>query len=89
MGYSSDLTDKEWEIIEPLLPQKKKSKKTRMDNPHIDTNLCSTSLRSALSSGLCPLDRKISRFGGIWLNFAAYQYEPIARKTIDPASIGL
>jgi hypothetical protein len=24
MGYSSDLTDKEWEIIEPLLPQKRK-----------------------------------------------------------------
>jgi transposase len=26
MGYSSDLTDKEWEIIEPLLPQKKKTR---------------------------------------------------------------
>ena len=26
MGYSSDLTDKEWEIIEPLLPIKKKTR---------------------------------------------------------------
>ena len=26
MGYSSDVTDKEWEIIEPLLPQKKKTR---------------------------------------------------------------
>ncbi len=26
MGYSSDLTDKEWEIIEPLLPTKKKTR---------------------------------------------------------------
>lgn len=26
MGYSSDVTDKEWEIIEPLLPQKKRLK---------------------------------------------------------------
>ncbi len=26
MGYASSLTDKEWEIIEPLLPQKKKTK---------------------------------------------------------------
>lgn len=26
MGYSSDLTDREWEIIEPLLPQKKKTR---------------------------------------------------------------
>ncbi len=26
MPYSSSLTDKEWEIIEPLLPQKKKTK---------------------------------------------------------------
>ena len=24
MGYSSDLSDKEWEIIEPLLPKRKK-----------------------------------------------------------------
>ncbi len=23
MAYSSDLTDKEWELIEPLLPKKK------------------------------------------------------------------
>ena len=26
MGYSSDLSDKEWEIIEPLLPKKKKTR---------------------------------------------------------------
>ncbi|MFN6497439.1 MAG: transposase [Nostoc sp. DedQUE01] len=26
MGYSRDVTDKEWEIIEPLLPQKKKTR---------------------------------------------------------------
>jgi transposase len=26
MPYSSSLTDKEWEIIEPLLPQKKRTK---------------------------------------------------------------
>ena len=26
MPYSSSLTDKEWEIIEPLLPKKKKTK---------------------------------------------------------------
>lgn len=26
MGYSSDLTDKEWELIKPLLPQKKKTR---------------------------------------------------------------
>ncbi len=26
MGYSSDVTDKEWEIIEPLLPTKKKTR---------------------------------------------------------------
>ena len=26
MGYSSDVTDKEWEIIKPLLPQKKKTR---------------------------------------------------------------
>ena len=26
MGYSSDVTDREWEIIEPLLPQKKKTR---------------------------------------------------------------
>ncbi|MEG3986062.1 hypothetical protein QUA13_02740 [Microcoleus sp. S28C3] len=26
MGYSSDVMDKEWEIIEPLLPQKKKTR---------------------------------------------------------------
>ncbi|MGB8686209.1 MAG: hypothetical protein WCD53_02545, partial [Microcoleus sp.] len=26
MGYSSDVSDKEWEIIEPLLPQKKKTR---------------------------------------------------------------
>ena len=26
MGYTSNLTDKEWEIIEPLLPKKKKTK---------------------------------------------------------------
>ncbi|WP_373543013.1 transposase [Chamaesiphon sp.] len=26
MEYSSDLTDKEWEMIEPLLPQKKKTR---------------------------------------------------------------
>ncbi|WP_445243531.1 MULTISPECIES: transposase [unclassified Microcoleus] len=25
MAYSSDLTDKEWEIVEPLLPQKKQT----------------------------------------------------------------
>ncbi|MCA6595317.1 MAG: transposase [Pseudanabaena sp. M046S1SP1A06QC] len=26
MGYTSDLSDKEWEIIEPLLPKKKKTR---------------------------------------------------------------
>ena len=26
MSYSSSLTDKEWEIIEPLLPKKKRTK---------------------------------------------------------------
>jgi transposase len=26
MAYSSDLTDKEWEIIEPLLPKKKRTR---------------------------------------------------------------
>jgi len=26
MPYSSSLTDKEWEIIEPLLPKKKRTK---------------------------------------------------------------
>jgi len=26
MGYTTDLTDKEWEIIEPLLPKKKKTR---------------------------------------------------------------
>lgn len=26
MGYSSSLTDKEWEIIQPLLPKKKRTK---------------------------------------------------------------
>jgi transposase len=26
MAYSSDVTDKEWEIIEPLLPTKKKTR---------------------------------------------------------------
>ncbi len=26
MGYASDVSDKEWEIIEPLLPQKKKTR---------------------------------------------------------------
>src|SRR4028119_2196430 len=25
MGYSSDVSDKEWEILEPLLPHKKKT----------------------------------------------------------------
>jgi transposase len=29
MPYSSSLTDKEWEIIEPLLPQKKKTRPPR------------------------------------------------------------
>ena len=29
MAYSSDLTDKEWEIIEPLLPQKKQTRPPR------------------------------------------------------------
>ena len=26
MGYTSDLSDKEWEIIEPLLPKQKKTR---------------------------------------------------------------
>jgi len=26
IGYSSNVTDNEWEIIEPLLPQKKKTR---------------------------------------------------------------
>ena len=26
MGYTSDLSEKEWEIIEPLLPKKKKTR---------------------------------------------------------------
>jgi len=26
MGYTSDVSDKEWEIIEPLLPKKKKTR---------------------------------------------------------------
>ncbi len=26
MGYTTDLSDKEWEIIEPLLPKKKKTR---------------------------------------------------------------
>jgi len=26
MGYSSSLSDQEWEIIEPLLPRKKKTR---------------------------------------------------------------
>ncbi|MHC5719375.1 MAG: transposase, partial [Nostoc sp.] len=26
MGYSTDVTDKEWEIIKPLLPTKKKTR---------------------------------------------------------------
>lgn len=26
MGYTSDLSDKEWEIIEPLLPKRKKTR---------------------------------------------------------------
>jgi len=29
MPYSSSLTDKEWELIEPLLPQKKKTRPPR------------------------------------------------------------
>jgi transposase len=29
MPYSSSLTDKEWELIEPLLPQKKKTRPAR------------------------------------------------------------
>jgi transposase len=29
MAYSSDLTDLEWEIIEPLLPQKKQTRPPR------------------------------------------------------------
>ncbi|WP_228058481.1 transposase [Nostoc sp. LEGE 12447] len=29
MPYSSSLSDKEWEIIEPLLPQKKKTRPPR------------------------------------------------------------
>jgi len=29
MAYSSNLTDKEWEIIEPLLPQKKQTRPPR------------------------------------------------------------
>ncbi len=29
MGYSTDLTDREWEIIEPLLPQKRKTNKIK------------------------------------------------------------
>ncbi len=26
MAYSSDLTDREWELIEPLLPKKKRTR---------------------------------------------------------------
>ena len=29
MAYSSDLTDKEWEIIKPLLPNKKRTKPSK------------------------------------------------------------
>ena len=35
MGYSSSLTDKEWEIIEPLLPKKKRTKPPTWSKPEI------------------------------------------------------
>ena len=31
MDYSSSLTDKEWEIIEPLLPKKKRTRASDME----------------------------------------------------------
>jgi transposase len=35
MPYSSSLTDKEWELIEPLLPQKKKTRAPRWSKRQI------------------------------------------------------
>ena len=31
MGYSSDLTDREWEIIEPLLPYEEENQTSSVD----------------------------------------------------------
>jgi len=35
MGYSTDLTDAEWAIIEPLLPKKRKTNKIKWDKRFI------------------------------------------------------
>jgi len=38
MGYSSSLSDQEWEIIEPLLPRKKKTRPPTWTKRQICTN---------------------------------------------------
>ena len=35
MGYSSDLTDKEWAIIKPLLPEKKRTRPPKWSKKNI------------------------------------------------------
>ena len=54
MPYSSSLSDKEWEIIEPLLPKKKLSPDSQMDKAPNSRVECSISWRMAAIGETCP-----------------------------------
>jgi len=53
MPYSSSLTDKEWELIEPLLPQKKKLDR-RVGQKDKSLMASSINSRMAVIGVICP-----------------------------------
>ena len=67
MGYSSDLTDKEWEIIEPLLPHKKKTR------PPVWTGAANSQRDIVSSQEWLKLGRLTQRFSTLFNGLLALQ----------------
>ncbi|MCC0179844.1 transposase [Waterburya agarophytonicola K14] len=80
MPYSSSLTDREWEIIEPLLPNKKKTKPPRWTKRQILDGIF-----YQLKNGCnwCDLPKDLPPYSTVFWHYKQWRGEGVMDKIMD------
>lgn len=80
MAYSSSLTDQEWQIIEPLLPQKKKTCPTKWSKRQI---LDGVFYQLKNGCNWCDLPKDLPPYSTVFWHYKQWRVEGIIEQIMD------
>lgn len=80
MPYSSSLTDKEWEIIEPLLPQKKRTKPPTWSKREI---LDGVLYQLKNGCNWCDLPKDLPPYSTVFWHYKQWRAEKVIKRIRD------